>query len=281
MIESGPDGARARLSILGTDQAARPHFCRRRRYWGPGSSSSCAPCRPISSTRSTSIRCATRWRRRSISRAARTVADQAADRRDARARRQVADSDQCGADGRSGARVRLPAADLTIRSKSRASPIGTAATPPIRRCSAGPASEAAHILIVQVTPTTSERLPKTPREIARRIEQIQFNATLNAELEALKAGKMVGVTAKLRSPRIFWRPRSLRVSQRKAREMSAGSFSSASARADAPQPISGSSAVFRRRPGLATSRFWRHPSLVGVARTGLIGFAGRKAAPSL
>ena len=39
-------------------------------------------------------------------------------------------------------------------------------------------------------------------EIARRIEQIQFNATLNSELEALKAGKMIGVTEKLRRLRI-------------------------------------------------------------------------------
>jgi NTE family protein len=64
------------------------------------------------------------------------------------------------------------------------------------------ASAAAQILIVQVTPSTTERLPASPREIARRIEQIQFNATLNSELEALKAGKMTGVTAKLRRLRI-------------------------------------------------------------------------------
>ncbi len=64
------------------------------------------------------------------------------------------------------------------------------------------ASESAHILIVQVTPSTSERLPKSAREIAARIEQIQFNATLNSELEALKSGKMLGVTEKLRRLRI-------------------------------------------------------------------------------
>jgi NTE family protein len=64
------------------------------------------------------------------------------------------------------------------------------------------ASEAAQILIVQVTPSTSERLPKTTREIAARIEQIQFNATLNSELETLKLGKMIGATQKLKRLRI-------------------------------------------------------------------------------
>ena len=59
-------------------------------------------------------------------------------------------------------------------------------------------TEAAHVLIVQITPTTSERLPRSPREIAARLEQIQFNATLNSELEALKYGKMIGATEKLR-----------------------------------------------------------------------------------
>jgi NTE family protein len=63
-------------------------------------------------------------------------------------------------------------------------------------------SEAEHLLIVQITPTTSERLPTSPREIAARIEQIQFNATLNCELEALKYGKLIGATEKLRRLRI-------------------------------------------------------------------------------
>ena len=64
------------------------------------------------------------------------------------------------------------------------------------------ASAAAHLLIVQVTPTASERLPKTPREIERRLERIQFNATLNAELEALKLGILLRATPKLRRLRI-------------------------------------------------------------------------------
>ncbi len=52
------------------------------------------------------------------------------------------------------------------------------------------ASNAAHLLIVQVTPTNAARLPTSPREIAKRLEQIHFNATLNAELEALKYGML-------------------------------------------------------------------------------------------
>src|SRR5208337_21203 len=64
------------------------------------------------------------------------------------------------------------------------------------------ASEAAHLLIVQVTPTTSVRLPKSAREIAARLEQIRFNAPLNTELEALKFGKMLGATEKLLRLRI-------------------------------------------------------------------------------
>jgi NTE family protein len=64
------------------------------------------------------------------------------------------------------------------------------------------ASESDHALVVQVTPIKSDRLPKSARDIARRIEQIQFNATLNSELETLKFGKMIGATEKLRRLRI-------------------------------------------------------------------------------
>ncbi len=64
------------------------------------------------------------------------------------------------------------------------------------------ASAAPHVLIVQVTPNVSNRLPTTTGEIAARIEQIQFNATLNTELEALKFGKLIGATDKLRQLRI-------------------------------------------------------------------------------
>ena len=64
------------------------------------------------------------------------------------------------------------------------------------------ASKAAHLLIVQVTPTKSARLPTSPGEIAKRLEQIRFNATLNAELEAIKYGMFVGASPKLRRLRI-------------------------------------------------------------------------------
>jgi NTE family protein len=64
------------------------------------------------------------------------------------------------------------------------------------------ASKAAHLLIVQVSPTKTDRLPTSPGEIAKRLEQIHFNATLNAELEALKYGMIIGATPKLRRLRI-------------------------------------------------------------------------------
>jgi NTE family protein len=77
---------------------------------------------------------------------------------------------------------------------------GYAANPPLLPLIR--ASECEHVLIVQVTPTMSDRLPKTARDISRRIEQIQFNATLNSEIEALKYGKMIGAAGKLRRLRI-------------------------------------------------------------------------------
>ena len=91
------------------------------------------------------------------------------------------------------------------------------------------ASEGDHALVVQVTPMTSERLPRTAREIAKRIEQIQFNATLNSELEALKYGKMIGATEKLRRLRIgrISARRSSRASPTKAQAISTGTFSNA------------------------------------------------------
>jgi NTE family protein len=60
------------------------------------------------------------------------------------------------------------------------------------------ASDAANMLIVQVTPAKSDHLPTSPREIMKRLDQIHFNATLNAELEALKIGLMLRATPKLR-----------------------------------------------------------------------------------
>ena len=59
------------------------------------------------------------------------------------------------------------------------------------------ASDAANLLIVQVTPNSSEHVPKAPRDIAKRLDQINFNSTLNAELEALKIGWILRATPKL------------------------------------------------------------------------------------
>ncbi len=64
------------------------------------------------------------------------------------------------------------------------------------------ASRAANLLIVQVTPNSSKEVPKTPREIAKRLDQINFNSTLNAELEALKIALILGLTPKLKRLRI-------------------------------------------------------------------------------
>ena len=64
------------------------------------------------------------------------------------------------------------------------------------------ASKSDHLLIVQVTPMKTNRLPVTAPDITKRIDQIQFNATLNSELEALKLGKLIGASAKLRRLRI-------------------------------------------------------------------------------
>ncbi|HEY1942389.1 MAG TPA: patatin-like phospholipase family protein [Roseiarcus sp.] len=77
---------------------------------------------------------------------------------------------------------------------------GYAANPPLLPLVQ--ASSAPHLLIVQVTPNTTERLPTTSREIAHRLEQIHFNASLNTELEALKFSLIVGAAPKLRRLRI-------------------------------------------------------------------------------
>jgi NTE family protein len=73
---------------------------------------------------------------------------------------------------------------------------GYAANPPL--IPLVQASNADQVLIVQVTPTIFEGLPRGSQDIAKRLDQIHFNATLNAELEALKLAKIVGATPKLR-----------------------------------------------------------------------------------
>jgi NTE family protein len=64
------------------------------------------------------------------------------------------------------------------------------------------ASDAPNLLIVQITPNTSEKPPRTRREIAKRLDQINFNSALNAELEALRLGVILRATPKLRRLRI-------------------------------------------------------------------------------
>lgn len=53
------------------------------------------------------------------------------------------------------------------------------------------ASEAVHILAVLVTPNIVESTPLNRRDIVKRLEQIQFNATVNAEFAALQLGAIL------------------------------------------------------------------------------------------
>jgi NTE family protein len=64
------------------------------------------------------------------------------------------------------------------------------------------ASDTPDVLVVQVTPAKAERFPTKPREIVRRIDQINFNSTLNAEMGALKLARSLSASRKLRRLRI-------------------------------------------------------------------------------
>jgi NTE family protein len=63
-------------------------------------------------------------------------------------------------------------------------------------------SDALDVLIVQVTPARSRSAPTSRNDIVKRLEHISFNATLNAELEALRLGASLRATPKLRGLRI-------------------------------------------------------------------------------
>ncbi len=63
-------------------------------------------------------------------------------------------------------------------------------------------TRARDILIVRVTPQRNERMPVSSRDISRRLDQITFNATLNAEIEALRLAAEIGASPKLRDLRI-------------------------------------------------------------------------------
>ena len=83
---------------------------------------------------------------------------------------------------------------------------------------------------------TSSRTPVTASDISKRIDQIQFNATLNSELEALKLGKLMGATpeAQAVADRPHFRRRGIRRGSRmKARATSGPSSSNDCARAAA------------------------------------------------
>jgi NTE family protein len=77
---------------------------------------------------------------------------------------------------------------------------GYAANPPLIRLVQE--SDALDVLVVQVTPSKVVTTPKSKTEIVRRLEQINFNATLNCEIEALKLGASLRATPKLRELRI-------------------------------------------------------------------------------
>lgn len=64
------------------------------------------------------------------------------------------------------------------------------------------ASEAVHILAVLVTPNAVERTPLNRRDIVKRLEQIQFNATVNAEFAALQLGAILRMSPKFERLRL-------------------------------------------------------------------------------
>jgi NTE family protein len=47
-------------------------------------------------------------------------------------------------------------------------------------------SHTPHILVVQITPVRASHVPKTPRDIARRLDQITFNSSLMREIEIIE-----------------------------------------------------------------------------------------------
>ena len=62
--------------------------------------------------------------------------------------------------------------------------------------------EARDVLVVQITPSRTSRTPVSKTDIVKRLEQITFNATLNAEIEALKLASSLRATPKMRELRI-------------------------------------------------------------------------------
>ena len=63
-------------------------------------------------------------------------------------------------------------------------------------------SNASHILVVQLTPARMDAPPRSRQDIKKHLDRIMFNATLNAQLEALRIGAAAGATEKLRTLRV-------------------------------------------------------------------------------
>ena len=83
--------------------------------------------------------------------------------------------------------VGLPADACSRRSRSTASPIGTAATWAIRPCSRSSTRRSTDdILLVQINPVERRETPRTAREIQNRLNEITFNGNLLRELRAVE-----------------------------------------------------------------------------------------------
>jgi NTE family protein len=71
---------------------------------------------------------------------------------------------------------------------------GYVANPPL--FSLALVTEADHLLAVLVTPNTTAKTPRDRQAIIKRLEQIQFNAAINAEFAALKLGAILQASPK-------------------------------------------------------------------------------------
>jgi NTE family protein len=63
-------------------------------------------------------------------------------------------------------------------------------------------SDTSDILVVQITPAKIGHAPTTSGEIAKRVDQITFNSSLNSDLDTLELAAELGATPKTRTLRI-------------------------------------------------------------------------------
>ena len=63
-------------------------------------------------------------------------------------------------------------------------------------------SETPNILVVQITPVRIDHPPTTSGEIAKRVDQITFNSSLNSDLDTLELAAEVGAGPKIKNLRI-------------------------------------------------------------------------------